>query len=121
MTTPTWTPRPQISAMSRATCIVTPGSMPNCCSPMRASPDSFSRIRLYRADIRWIILGCWGIAKFGKSPNYQITHLPNSLGRFTDLHPRESANRDVLAEDADGGLHPLRHGDVGDAHPRVLD
>src|SRR4029450_7890031 len=47
ITTPTSTPRARISAISAGMLEVTLGSMPNCCSPMSASPDSFRRMRLY--------------------------------------------------------------------------
>src|SRR5262249_47038082 len=41
-------------------------------------------------------------------------------GRFTNLETRESADRDVLAQDADGVLHQLRDRGVGIADRRLL-
>src|SRR4030095_406249 len=100
MTTPTCTPSVWISAMSFATCVVTAGSMPYCCSPMRASPESFSRTRPYRAVMsRRLYL----------------------LGGFSDLHPGEPADGNVLAEDADRILHELRDCDIGIAHGGLLE
>src|SRR5579859_6996091 len=108
MTTATCTPSPWMSAMSRAICAVTAGSMPNCCSPMRASPDSFSRTRLYRADI---------------SERLYLRQARRSAllrALLADLEPHEPRDGDVLAQDADRVLHQLRDGDVGVAHRRLL-
>src|SRR5262245_48985820 len=51
MTMPTWTPSSMTSRISSATCSSTLGEMPYLLSPIRASPESFSKMRLNRVVV----------------------------------------------------------------------
>src|ERR1043166_1711198 len=110
-----------MSAMSRAICAVSAGSMPNCCSPIRASPESFSRTRPYRADISGrLYLEIWESRNrtAGVIPDRRILRLRRAV--FADLEADEARDGDVLAEDPDRVLHHLRDGDVRVANRRLF-
>src|SRR5512143_1648064 len=57
ITRPTWTPAFTTSAISAAVRFTTPGSMPNPCSPISASPLSLSRMRLYLSPVSGTAIG----------------------------------------------------------------
>src|SRR4029453_12405327 len=80
--------------MSLAICVVTTGSIPNCCSPIKASPESFSGARPEAGDIDVdYIKGKWSVLV--------------ASDRFPELEPHEAGNGDVLAHLRDRSLDDL--------------
>src|SRR5260221_71007 len=89
------TPSCWISLTSLAIWAVTAGSIPYCFSPMRASPDSLRRTRLYVGS---------------DSEGIRTGIIP---GLFPDLEPREAAHGDVLT-----GLCRSLRNELRDRHAR---
>src|SRR6188474_3109598 len=108
MTMPTSTPSCVISLMSDAIAEVTAGSIPKFCSPINASPDSFSRTRLYMGD------GGAGMTK----DDYSRWGL---LRMLADLEAGEPGHRDVFAHLGGRFGDHLRHRQVGIADELLIE
>src|SRR3954466_7147886 len=80
-TTATSTPRSCCLRPCSAIASIRPGSAPYSRSPMSASPESFSRMRL----------------KAGRAPSSDTPALTLRLDVLADLEAREAADHDVLA------------------------
>src|SRR5512135_2566837 len=114
----TWTPSPTTSRISADRPARIASSIPYSCFPIRASPDSFSRIRRYDGFATLPPLG-------GGSDRSPVPELFRHLGgqvvrplfhRLADLEAGEGANRDRGA----GGLPRVRE-ELRDLPVRVLD
>src|SRR5512141_824851 len=119
----TWTPRPTTSRISADSPARIASSIPYACFPIRASPDSFSRIRRYDG-FSTQPPRCGGS---DRSPLSELLrHLGGQVVRpllhpLADLEPGEGAHRDRRA----GGLprvrEELRDLPVGVLDERLLD
>src|SRR5688500_10978399 len=143
ITTAVCTPISWISPTSLAICVVTAGSIPNACSPIKASPESLRSTRRYiGADISgrlYLPAPCASSAhprkgaarrrRTGKEvprASAQGTSVSSSrwgsggLPSLAHLEAHEPRNRDVLSQLGDRRLDLLADRDLGVTDRRLI-